>query len=190
MKKVFGFTLMETIIVIGIVGLIIPVIFSVIYSILRQQTKVYILSQIKREGDNALNIISTLIRNNAVSIHSGPPNDNNRVCSTVELNNYESDNGTNFYFLDKSNEWFRFYLRSYNQVYKISSQSSVLNATTELTSFSNSQITNFVISCEGESVLTPPIVSISFTVEQPEESERPEETASLNYQTKIKLRPH
>ena len=182
MKKRFGFTLMETVVVIGVVGLIIPVIFSIIYSIIRQQTKVYVLSQVKREGDSALNIISTLIRNNAVSVHNAIPTVNNKICD-IE-GGWETPQ--NMYFMDKDGEWFRFYEDSL----KIASDSSTFDTPVDLTSSLNSKITNFVISCKGISVSASPLISISFNIKQPSESVRQEDTASLDYQTKIKLRLH
>jgi type II secretory pathway component PulJ len=185
----FGFTLMETVIVIGLISLLLPVIFSIVFSITRQQAKVYILSQIKREGDNALNIIENLIRNNAVSIHADIPKSGNTVCFDDNLQHPDSgtSNGSDFYFSDRSGEWFKFAL-SENE---IASSSSIPNATIDLTSNLNSRITSYEINCDQTSSFTPPLVSIKFKIEQRQtESLRAEDVASLEYATKIKLRSY
>jgi len=189
MHRRFGFTLMEITIVIGLISLILPVIFSIIFSITRQQAKVYILSQVKREGDNALNTIENLIRNNAVSIHSNIPESGNKVCYDASLEHPVQgvSNGSDFYFYDRSGEWFRFALSES----EIASSSSVPNSTVDLTSNLNSRISIFEISCKQTSSFTPPIVSIHFRVEQRQsESQRAEDVASLDYATKIKLRSY
>lgn len=180
-NKKLGFTLMETIIVLGLISLILPIIFTIVFSITRQQAKVYILSTIKREGDNALNVIENLIRNKAVAIYQDEEL-SNQVCIT-DGDNYESFNGTDFYFSDDSGQWFKF--SRLNK--KIASSSS--NADIDLTSSSNSRITSFNINCQYISDTSKPVVGISFTIKQKQTQYlKTEEIASLNYSTKIKLR--
>jgi len=186
MYKKFGFTLIEIIIVISIIAIIIPVIFSIIYSIMRQQVKLYVISKVKREGDNALNIMSTLIRNRALSVHGVlPPSDANKICV-----HRDEEVTSNIYFLDKNKNWFYFDITPINDNYQISSNSSQMGNTINLTSYLNTNISNFNISCKGISVESAPVISVSFTISQPLRSDREEETASFNYQTKIKLRSH
>ena len=61
MKKK-GFTLIEVIVVISVIALIIPAIYSIIFSILKQQIYLYQLTQVKRQGDTAMNIIKESIK--------------------------------------------------------------------------------------------------------------------------------
>lgn len=185
MLKKSGFTLMETIIVIGIISLILPVIFSIIFSITRQQAKVYVLSTVKREGDNALNIIENAIRNNVVSIHNAIPQTTNKVCtdSSLQYPLTGTSDGSDFYFLDKNGQYLRFRLLN-NEI-----ASSSATATVDLTSDTNTRITDFDISCKQTSTFTSPIVDIHFKIEQKQiQSQRAEDVASLDYSTKIKLR--
>ena len=183
-KNIESFTFLEMLVVIGVIGFTLPVLFAIIFAILQQQTKSYRLSQVKREGDYALNIIENIIRNNARSIHNNqPPNDENKVCIT---------NGSNsdapLYFQDKNTlgTWSRFYLNGD----KIASQSSnPPGVNTDLTS-SKVKVTTFSISCQGKGLHSSPIVNISFTIQYNTASTRPEETALLNYQTKVKLRSY
>lgn len=188
-KRKSGFTLLETVIVIGIISFILPVIFSIVFSITRQQAKVYVLSTVKREGDNALSIIENTIRNQAVSLHNGIPQASNKICTDTSIRYPAtgSSNGSDFYFYDKSGEYFRF--RFLNATDEIASSSSISNASVDLTSDTNTRVSNFAISCNQTSEFTPPLVDISFTIEQKQTtSTRIEDIASLNYSTKIKLR--
>lgn len=186
-KRNHGFTLIETIIVIGIISFILPIIFSIIFSITRQQAKVYILSTVKREGDNALNIIENAIRNNTISIHSDVPQPINKVCTgnSLQYPLTGTSNGSDFYFSDKYGQYFRFRLLNN----EIASSSSIINASVDLTSDANTRITDFDINCKQTSTYTPPIVDIHFKIEQKQTSStRAEDIASLDYSTKIKLR--
>ncbi|MFH1826957.1 MAG: hypothetical protein ABH812_00790 [bacterium] len=183
MNKRFGFTLMETVIVLGLISLILPIIFAIVFSITRQQAKVYVLSTIKREGDNALSIMENTIRNKAIAIYTNE--DLSTPVCTSKDNNHESSDGTDFYLSDNSGEWFKF-SQSSNQ---IASSSSIVNAEVDLTSSSNTRITSFNINCQYISDFSKPVVGISFTIEQKQTQYlKREEIASLNYSTKIKLR--
>lgn len=187
-----GFTLIETIVVIVIIGLVMPAIFAIIFGLVREQTKIYRLSQVKREGDNILNIISTLSKNDAQSIHSDdPPTDLNEICKIVEK--YPPDGSPNIdslIFKDKLDNWFSILWSNTDN--KISFYSSVTTTTVDLNS-NSVIIDNFSIGCDRNSVYSPAIVPLTFdicykTSSGDCSSPTPEETARLHYQTKIKLR--
>ena len=184
-KYLKSFTFIEMVVVIGVIGLALPVLFAIIFAILQQQTKIYRLSQAKREGDYALNVMENIIRNSALSIHNNqPPSDQNKVC----VDNGSSFSNTPIYFQDKNTlgTWSSFILENE----KIASKSSnPPNINTYLTS-SKVKITNFSISCQGKGLYSSPVVNISFTIQYNTTSTRPEETAFLNYQTKVKLRSY
>lgn len=179
-----GFTLIEMIVVIGVIGLALPVLFAIFFTILAQQVKIYRLSIVKREGDYVLNVIENIVRNNVRSLHSIPPTisnpDNNKVCVTAGSSyNYP-------YLQDKTTlgTWSRFLL----QGDKIASESSVPpNASRYLTT-DKIKVTSFVLTCEGKGPYTSPVVNISFTLQYRTNSNRQEDIATLNYQTKVKLR--
>ncbi|OGK15589.1 hypothetical protein A3H80_03735 [Candidatus Roizmanbacteria bacterium RIFCSPLOWO2_02_FULL_37_19] len=180
-SKLRGFTLIETMIVLSIIGLIIPVMFSLFFINLRSQTKVLILQEVKRNGDNSLNTIESLSKQFGVSFHqASPPLRTNEVCVTTG-SNYSAGN---IYILDESGDWFSFYLDNG----RIASESG----TTGVTYLTNDKVvvSSFSLTCDRPISVSPPIMSISFTVSQVGTPGRQEEEASLNYQTKIKLRSY
>ena len=179
MKKK-GFTLIEMIVVITVVALVVPAIFSIIFGLIRQHTKIHRLSTAKTEGDLILNLAANTIRNNAITIHSStPPNDVNMVCAGVGDNSQAP-----LYFQDRMGEWFGFSLSSNT----ISSESSNLASPVALNS-TNTTISDFVLSCTKSNLYSAPVVSFSFKICYGAcTSTRTEETVELNYQTKIKLR--
>lgn len=182
MKKLF--TLIETIIVLGILGIATPIILTIVFIILKEEIKIKSLNQIKREGDYVLNTISYLIKNSAVSIHSSsPPDDTNIICNLQ--NNYSA---SELVFKDKLSNWFKISLSND----KISSYSSINNLTTDLTS-NNVKIYNFSINCQNNSPYSAPLVSIEFDICYKGKKidcsyNLQEDPPSLHYQTKIKLR--
>lgn len=171
-----GFTLYEIIIVVGIIGIVIPALFSIVFGILRQQAKIYALSETKRQGDVALASIENNIRTRAVSIHNNIPTSANIICNDL------GENETVSYFLDKDGNWFRFYATPDE---KMASESAT--KILELTS-PKVEVTSFTLTCTGTGVFSSPVVSIQFTVSYKTDSTRPEDIASLIYRTKLKLR--
>lgn len=184
MKKINGFTLIETIVVVAVIGLILPVIFSIFFVLLQQQTKIYRLNTVKKEGDYIINIIENTLRNDAVTIHSAnPPNDANKVCAN-DSTSYSST--SSLYFLNKNTLWFGYLINS-----GVISSSSANLASINLTS-SKTRINSFSISCSRTHIYSQPSVSLSFNIEYCNDvacsQTRPEEIASLFYKTRIKLR--
>jgi len=173
-----AFTLIEMLIVIGVIGLVLPAFFNIFFSLLQQQIKISALSQVKREGDFVLNTISNIIKNYAVSIHSGIPTDDNKIiCSPPQSIN-------NYYFRDRFGNYFRFYLQSDY----IASTSPIITPPIIPLTTNKVQITNFNLSCYQSSVYSPPIITIDFKVDYNTTSSRPEDKASLRYQTQIKMK--
>ena len=179
-----SFTLIEMIVVIATIGLVLPALFAIIFSILQQQVKIQRLSIVKREGDYVLNVMENIIRNYAVKIYSENSFTTERC--TTDNPTYGPSNGSNFFFRDKSDRWFSFYQNSNN----ISSNSANLSSPVNLNS-SQTKITNFSIQCYRTSLYSPPVVNISFTIEYNTTSLRVEEKVTpLTYQTKVKLKSY
>lgn len=188
-KSSKSFTLIEMIITIGTIGLVLPALFVIIFSILQQQLKIQRLSIAKREGDYVLNIIENTIRNYAESVHSTiPANENNKICLS---NNIESVN----YFKDKFGNWFRFCSSSDGQNCDnadnfIASSSSTLGNAVSLNS-NQTKITDLTIQCYRTTLYSPPVINVSFKIQYDTTFLRADEiTTPLNYQTKIKLRSY
>lgn len=186
MKK--SFTLIETIVVIAVIGLTLPVLFAIIFTLMRQQVKVYRLSQVKREGDYIINLMENTIRNRAVTVHSDQPTDGNQVC---QIENYPlSGTVDHLYFLDEDKQWFG-YLFENNSI--ASKSADLDNPTYPLTSSKILVDNTFSISCSRNSAYSPASILLNFdicydTVLPNCASTRPEETTSLHYQMRVKLR--
>lgn len=190
MKKIkVSFTLIETIVVIAVIGLTLPVLFAIIFTLMRQQVKVYRLSQVKREGDYIINLMENTIRNRAVTVHSGQPTDGNIVCQ-------DGDSGTTnyLYFLDEDKQWFGYSFESNS----IASKSADLdNPPNDLTfPLTSSKIlvdSTFSISCSRTSAYLPVSILLDFDICYDTgsgtcASTRPEEITSIHYQMRVKLR--
>ncbi len=179
-----SFTLIETIVVLSILLLIIPIIYIIIFNLVQQQLKVYRLTTIKNEGDYIINTLNYLIRNEAKSIYSAlPADDSNQVCLSSD---YQSNPSNGLYFLTKSNNLFKIFLEN-NKIASSSISTVYLNS-------DKTYISNFNISCQpGNNTYSPSIVLINFNICYKNQngnclSNRPEEINNLNYQTAIKLR--
>lgn len=181
MKK--SFTLIETIVVIAVIGFTLPVLFTLILTLMRQQVKIYRLSQIKREGDYIINTLENSIRDNAIAIYSGVPSDTNLVCGDIG----SSDSNSNqLYFLDKNKQWFGYLSNSNWVASQSASQIYYLTSSRTLVSY-------FTIYCSKNTLYTPASVLFSFDICYDTgsggcDSTRPEEIATLHYQSRVKLR--
>ncbi|MBP9815937.1 type II secretion system protein [Candidatus Woesebacteria bacterium] len=178
-----GYTLLEVVIVISIFALIVPAMFSMYFASLRAQKKVFVLRDTKRNGDNALTVIESLIKQNAISIHNAePPTSANQVCTSA----VPSGSGALF-FKDKDGTWFSFTQSNFRIA---SSSASTLSSSSVNLTNTKSLVTNFNLRCAYVSDVSPPLVSISFNINQNGPTGRAEEVSSLGYQTKIKLRSY
>ncbi len=178
-----GYTLLEVVIVISIFALIVPAMFAMYFASLRAQKKVYVLRDTKRNGDNALTVMESLLKQNAISIHSAePPTTANQVCTS----SVPSATGELF-FKDKDGTWFSFTQDSFKIA---SSSASGLGSSSVNLTNTKSLVTNFTMRCSYVSEVSPPLVSISFNINQNGPTGRAEEVSSLGYQTKIKLRSY
>lgn len=167
-----GFTMIELIIVLAILGILMPAGFAMFMANLRAQTKVLILQQVKRNGDAALDTMESLIKIQGQSLEEA---DGTAVCDTSG-SSYSGD----VYFVDPDGQRFMFH----QLTERIASES----ATTAYLTSDRVTVSNFVLSCSRESQFTAPLVSIAFDVQQAQMTTRAEEAATLGYQTKIRLR--
>jgi len=183
MKKWLAFTLIETVVVIGVIGLVLPVLFTILFVILQQQSKLNRLQQVKKNGDFVLSILEKTIKNRANSIYENTPPTNER-CGKGEASypvTFSDLGGSNFYFLDKDGNWFRFYLTG-NKIASSSAGGDIFMIT-DLT-----KVDSFDISCDRSSAFSPATVSVNITISFNTSSTRVEDTASLTYRTRIKMK--
>ncbi len=176
-----GFTLVEMLIVLGIVAIVLPAVFTILFTIIREQARVYALKQVKREGDFVLSKISNQIRSNAVGIYMDPALDNEVCDRALIVPTYINNNGDSFYFEDKKGDWFRYSLSNAS----IASDSST-TVPVNLTS-GKVDISNFSISCNRTGPYAPPLITLSFGVGY-HNAQFQEELATLNFQTQIAMK--
>lgn len=181
-----GFTFIEMVVVIGILSLILPALFAIVFTILQQQTKIIRLSEVKKQGDFVFNTIENTLRSYATAIYSDQALLNVK-CGTAGTSWAYPTNG-DLYFKDRFGNWFRYYITTASGANYIASSSAVFS-TQNLTS-NNVIINNFTIGCTRSASYSPPMISVSFQVQYKTSSTRPEDTALLNYQTSIKLRSY
>jgi len=180
-----GFTLIETLVVIAVIGITLPILISIILILMRQQLKIYRLSQVKKEGDYIISIIQATVKDQAFTIHNAKPaSESNIVCDDPATGPYSST--SSLYFLDKNSNWF-----GYEFINDSIASSSSLTSN-NLTS-SKILVESFSISCLRNKIFSPPYIMFSFDVCYYTggggcDSTRPEETATLHYQSRVKLR--
>jgi len=213
MKKIrrFSFTLIEVIVSMAVIGLVLPVIFSIVFVLMNQQAKIQRLKVIKQEGDFIFNHISNQIKNNAIGviIDDPPtivePNTDYDINPVFTCGNVSSNDGSIFYIIDKGksfisgktdfNNWFKYVLNANN----ISSQSSTFGDVT--LNSSNVKINKIevppliptipFISCKKDAnKYSPAIISVNFRIEYDTISTRVEDKAYFNYQGSFKLRTY
>ena len=181
-----SFTLIEAVVVIGVISIALPALFAIIFVILQQQIKINRLQQVKKEGDFILSTMMTTIKNSAKFIYKEEAF-TNEECGNSEalypVSYSDAGFGTNFYFKDKNGQSFNYYLDNG----KISSDSSSFINPIDLTT-GKVIVYSFQISCQRTAAFSTPTVTIVLIVKYNTASTRPEETASLTYNTRIKLK--
>ena len=63
-----SFTLIELIVAVGIVGLVLPAVFSIFFSIIRQQLVLIAFQDMKRQGDSIQRNIKNILQNRVAYI--------------------------------------------------------------------------------------------------------------------------
>ncbi len=176
----WGFTLIEMIIVVSVIAVMLPLIFSIIFSILRSQVKVYRLAQVKREGDSALVAMETTIRNSAIGVYSDQTMTSPQCDDFLLRPSYPASDGSNFYFQDTKGNYFRYSLSSGNIASSSAAGASNLVSDKVL-------ISSFQVSCARSGDFSSPLITISYTVTY-NTTEGISASATIPYQLRIKLR--
>ena len=177
-----GFSLIEFIIVLGVIAILLPAIFTLYLVSIQNQQKAQIIVSVKQNGDNALSTMENLIHNRATGIFE-PTDTVAEQCASSGASHVFS-NGISF--KDKQGDFFTLSLDSSDILSKkISSGSALIN--TKLTSDKVS-VTALSFSCSRPSAFSLPIVAVSFTITERGGPKRHENKQSLDWATNIKLR--
>ncbi|MGB9585897.1 MAG: four helix bundle protein [Anaerolineales bacterium] len=157
-KRSRGFTLIEIMVVVGILGIIAVVGSGAFFSILRGSTKTKTLQMVKQNGDYAISVMERMIRN-ARSVSGGG--------NSITITNPDGMNTT--------------FSCSGNMI--ASNSASLVSSEVKVDDCSNV----FTVT-PGEVGIRPAVVKINFNLSQAGTPTRPEEQASINFQTTVSLR--
>lgn len=181
--RIGGYTLIELIVVVTMLGLIMPAIFNILYAILQQQLKVYRITETKRQGDYILELMKEKITRETATIYT-PGAPNTPRCSTVNSTFTSLTSGADFHFAYELGGNFWFYRSGNNLLY---GDSNVLPGSPSTLNNTKVRISNFTISCFRRATVT--LVGFAYDVTFYDATPSTEEgTVRLHYVSKVKLR--
>lgn len=188
-----AFSLIEIIVVIGTLSLMLPTVFTIIFAIFRQHTKIVALREMKRQGDQIIDQLEILVRSSN-KICSDPECTNAVTCGnqpTVLINTSDESSENNNKTFNRLPESIPTTLKYSNDIDPEGKKAwgLYLYSGSTPTTLHNSNITlpNVSIYCYNAGSPTP-LVVIDFTVSYNTSSQRAEEIGSMNYHTAIRLR--
>lgn len=158
-----GYTLIEVLIVITILGIIMPAVFSILYVILQQQAKIAEMTEVKRQGDYVMQFMKEKITREASGVRNDPDglsgaDAGSNVCNTTTTSSLNSVNGDEFVLIGKPpNLDFQFTNDGSQVFFDQNGIQTALNDT-------RVTINNFNMSCSWRSLYTPPMIGFSYEV--------------------------
>ncbi len=194
-QKKYGFTFIEMVVVIGVIGFALPALFAIIFSIARAQTKVQHLTEVKKQADSAIDTIKTTIREDVDGIFE---NDINIQGSKIPIvcGSFSTNDGRDLYFHTSDGEYVQFYAASGQLVKKIegASEQPLTSDKVKVFIYNPSDPTTILpeieLSCKQDAVSSAPLVKIHFwaAYQGSTASTRPEDNAQLEYTIQAKIR--
>jgi len=195
-NKKKGFSLLEIVVVMGVLGLLLPSVFGIVYIIMQQQLRIHRLSQTKQQGDLILNYMKESISRNAVGVGSalGSPQCVNAAST------YSNASGEFNFTLDNSAtpDMFSFEENTGQLLFIQNTYLPCLSAytftSTSLNDSATVEVSNLVIECQRRTsdlanVNFFPVVGFSYDATFVDATPTAQEgVVSLHYQTKVKLR--
>lgn len=177
-------TLVEVVVVIGIISIALPALFSTLIVSTRQQVSISRINEVKNQGDTVLGAMTSRIKNDAETLCMST---DGTTCGTTLCETADGPHDMNS-FIDKSGGFVRYYADTTTQsLYEYSATASVVPviATRRLTN-DRVKVSSFLLQCQKTSETTRPIVSIQYSVlAEAAGNTKPEERATLDYSTKI-----
>ncbi len=177
MKKNKGYTLIEVLIVITILGIIMPAVFSILFAILQQQAKISEITEVKRQGDYALQYMKEKISREADGVI-----DNTGLLTLCDnpVQDTSATAGADFIFQGTSD--FNFYTNAGILMFNQGLLTTPLTASPIV-------ISDFQIACIKKSTYASPIIMFSFRVTFNRASQDVQlGTTELLYQSRVRLR--
>lgn len=153
MKK--GFTFIEMVVVIAIISVALPTLYTILFIILQQQVRMIRLNQVKKEGTYIADMLTTIVRNNATGIYSAQY-DSKGICAyNSTKKSYSGAPANMLWFKDRYANWFNFNFSSDT----LASRSSVPTYPT-ITNLNSDKvlISNFTSQCSITAYATPLVI--------------------------------
>ncbi len=158
MKKK-GFSLLEMIVVIGVLSIALPTLYAIFFIILQQQVRSVKLLEVKKQGTYVSDIMTTLIRTNTKNIYKS-----DKVTKICAIGTTDSQSLSSMYFNDFSGNWFWFDEPSNN----IASESAIGASPTVVTSLTSPNVmfpatSPIAFKCSSNGYGTP-IITVNYTL--------------------------
>jgi len=178
-----GYTLIEVLIVIMLLGIIMPAIFTILYAVLQQQAKISEITETKRQGDYIVQFMKEKITREAGGIEfdngSGPVN----ICNTPGPLQTSSTGTEWTYLADSASDNFRFVYDSDTQTISFTQ-----NAVTTSLNDSRTMVDNVSFECRKPTTYSSPSVAFSFRVTYNRSTPNAQlGTTSLPYQSRLRI---
>ena len=167
-----GFTLIEILVVVGILGIIAVVASNVFFTTLRSSGKTKVLTTVKQNGDYALSVMERMIRDSQEVM----TNSDGQYCvAGMKKIKVKKLDGTELEFVCPEEEEAG------------TTNSRIASNSAHLTS-SEVKVDSCSFDCESKGQFYPKTVTINFTLSQSAVTSRPEEQASVNFTTTVSVR--
>lgn len=178
-NKSKGFTLIEILVVVGILAIIAVIASNIFFTTLRSSGKTKVLTKVKENGDYALSVMERLVRDSQEVV----TNTDNKIC----------ESGMNYIKLKRQDGS----MMEFGCLEEGTANGRIASNSARLTS-SEVKVDTCVFDCscpaaypnctsEGTKFY-PKTVTIKFTLSQAAATVRPEEEASVNFQTTVSTR--
>jgi type II secretory pathway pseudopilin PulG len=188
--KMKSFTLIELIIAVGVTALILPAVFAIFFSIIKQQIVLVSYQTMKLQGDNVQRNIKNMLLGRAAyvtdSSYSFTTTDSMCPPITTPTPTYAPE----LYFKDRDDVGVHIYLvpNPTPATNSIASDSAGVTPKTYYLTSPEVSISSLGFTCSQISAFTPPIISVKYTVLK--SSVYQSQSISLPYSFKIRLRDY
>ena len=164
-----GFTLIEMLVVVGILGIIAVVASNVFFTTLRSSSKTKALTTVKQNGDYALSVMERLIRDSQEVMTNSAGQYCVAVMKKIKVKRLD---GTEVEFTCEDEG---------------TTNGRMASNSARLTS-SEVKVDSCSFDCESKGQFYPQTITINFTLSQNVVTSRPEEQASVNFTTTVSVR--
>ncbi|MEI7653373.1 MAG: type II secretion system protein [bacterium] len=192
-----GFTLVEVIIVLSIIALSFPILFSTLFVVTRQQVSTNRLTDVKQQGDAVMNYLTTQIRNNAIQIQTFNGVNWVSACEGASAGVEEITNSTtpiygSISFLNGETQSDSIFKVAKGQLCRQTRPDAPADIDTTLCeeALTNRSVvvSDLLIQCINVDTTTSPFVEISFVLTGAKGEAAGVDSSTMNFSTKVQLR--